>query len=225
MDPHQRQRLREYEYQLGSARYGFFGADWLTALLLFEALDNDYMYVGDPSSFDDGDIRRRRLGWWGFRRRRLRWGRLLTLHGVLATTIYRGLTWMPMKSIVAIGGVRYKDLVKARTLLGPGSDTSPRRMPGDCAIDTTPLRRARKHRRHRARLGIFALVFMFGAGWSLLGLGEKGIAAPMGLRHSRLNGPGLPMLPPRFPLPGRMGPRRVNRRRRNHPVRRRPAMM
>ncbi len=55
MDPHQRQRLREYEYQLGSARYGFFGADWLTALLLFEALDNDYMYVGDPSSFDDGD--------------------------------------------------------------------------------------------------------------------------------------------------------------------------
>ena len=56
MDPHQRQRLREYEYQLGNARYGFFGADWLTALLLFEALDNDYMYVGDPSSFGDGDF-------------------------------------------------------------------------------------------------------------------------------------------------------------------------
>jgi uncharacterized membrane protein YgcG len=56
MDPHQRQRLREYEYQLGNARYGFFGADWLTALLLFEALDNDYMYVGDPSSFADGDF-------------------------------------------------------------------------------------------------------------------------------------------------------------------------
>jgi uncharacterized membrane protein YgcG len=56
MDPHQRQRLREYEYQLGSARYGFFGADWLTALLLFEALDNDYMYVDDPSSFDVGDF-------------------------------------------------------------------------------------------------------------------------------------------------------------------------
>jgi hypothetical protein len=55
MDPHQRQRLREYEYQLENARYGFFGADWLTALLLFEALDNDYMYVGDPSSFDVGD--------------------------------------------------------------------------------------------------------------------------------------------------------------------------
>jgi uncharacterized membrane protein YgcG len=54
MDPYQRQRLREYEYQLGNARYGFFGGDWLTALLLFEALDNDYMYMGDPSSFDPG---------------------------------------------------------------------------------------------------------------------------------------------------------------------------
>ena len=55
MDPYQRQRLREYEYQLQNARYGFFGADWLTALLLFEALDDDYMYVDDPSSFDAGD--------------------------------------------------------------------------------------------------------------------------------------------------------------------------
>jgi uncharacterized membrane protein YgcG len=55
MDPYQRQRLREYEYQLQNARYGFFGADWLTALLLFEALDNDYMHVDDPSSFDAGD--------------------------------------------------------------------------------------------------------------------------------------------------------------------------
>jgi uncharacterized membrane protein YgcG len=55
MDPYQRQRLREYEYQLQNARYGFFGGDWLTALLLFEALDNGYMYVGDPSSFDAGD--------------------------------------------------------------------------------------------------------------------------------------------------------------------------
>jgi uncharacterized membrane protein YgcG len=54
MDPYQRQRLREYEYQLENARYGFFGGDWLTTLLLFEALDNDYMYVGDPSSFDSG---------------------------------------------------------------------------------------------------------------------------------------------------------------------------
>ena len=50
MAPHQRQRLRDYEYQLGNARYGFFGGDWLTALLLFEALDNDYMYMGDPSA-------------------------------------------------------------------------------------------------------------------------------------------------------------------------------
>ena len=56
MDPYQRQRLREYEYQLQNARYGFVGADWLTALLLFEALDNDYMYVDDPSSFDAGDF-------------------------------------------------------------------------------------------------------------------------------------------------------------------------
>src|SRR5215207_2046390 len=54
MNPYQRQRLREYEYQLGNARYGFFGGDWLTALLLFEALDNDYMHVGDPSFFDAG---------------------------------------------------------------------------------------------------------------------------------------------------------------------------
>jgi hypothetical protein len=51
MSPRQRQRLQEYEYQLQNARFGFFGADWLTALLLFEALDNDYMYVDDPSSF------------------------------------------------------------------------------------------------------------------------------------------------------------------------------
>jgi uncharacterized membrane protein YgcG len=56
MNPYQRQRLREYEYQLGNARYGFFGGDWLTALLVFEALDNDYMYMGDPSSFSDGSF-------------------------------------------------------------------------------------------------------------------------------------------------------------------------
>jgi uncharacterized membrane protein YgcG len=53
MGPYQRQRLRDYEYQLQNARYGFFGGDWLTAILLFEALDNDYMNMGDPSSFDD----------------------------------------------------------------------------------------------------------------------------------------------------------------------------
>ena len=51
MSPRQRRRLQEYEYQLQNARFGFFGADWLTALLLFEALDNDYTYVDDPSSF------------------------------------------------------------------------------------------------------------------------------------------------------------------------------
>ena len=51
MSPRQRQRLQEYEYGLQNARFGFFGADWLTAILLFEALDNDYMYVDDPSSF------------------------------------------------------------------------------------------------------------------------------------------------------------------------------
>lgn len=55
MDPYQRQRLREYEYQLGNARYGFFGGDWLTALLLFEALDTDYAYMGDPSGFAGDD--------------------------------------------------------------------------------------------------------------------------------------------------------------------------
>ena len=53
MGPYQRQKLKDYEYQLQNARYGFFGGDWLTAILLFEALDNDYMYMGDPSSFVD----------------------------------------------------------------------------------------------------------------------------------------------------------------------------
>jgi zinc D-Ala-D-Ala carboxypeptidase len=43
----------------------------------------------------------------------------------------------------------------------------------------TLLRHARKPRRHGAWLGNFALVFMFGVGWSLLGLVEKGIAAPI----------------------------------------------
>ena len=44
----------------------------------------------------------------------------------------------------------------------------------------TLLRHARKARRHGVWLGTFALVFMFGVGWSLLGLGEKGKAAPIG---------------------------------------------
>ena len=55
MGPRQRRRLREYEDQLGSARYGFFGGDWLTALLLFEALDTDYAYTDDPSAFAGDD--------------------------------------------------------------------------------------------------------------------------------------------------------------------------
>ena len=42
----------------------------------------------------------------------------------------------------------------------------------------TLLRHARKHR-HGTRLGIFAVVFVFGVGWSLLGLGEQGIAVPL----------------------------------------------
>ena len=50
MGPRQRQRLREYEHQLGNARYGFFGGDWLTALLLFEAIDTDYAHMDDPSA-------------------------------------------------------------------------------------------------------------------------------------------------------------------------------
>ena len=55
MDPYQRQRLREYEYQLQNARYGFFGADWLTALLVFEALDHDYVYMGGVPGEGFGD--------------------------------------------------------------------------------------------------------------------------------------------------------------------------
>jgi uncharacterized membrane protein YgcG len=54
MDPYQRQRLREYEYQLQNARFGFFGADWLTALLLFEALDHDYVYMDGAPGFGEG---------------------------------------------------------------------------------------------------------------------------------------------------------------------------
>jgi len=48
MGLYQRERLKEYEYRLQNARYGFFGGDWLTTILLFEALDNDYTLVGDP---------------------------------------------------------------------------------------------------------------------------------------------------------------------------------
>ncbi len=54
--------------------------------------------------------------------------------------------------------------------------TGPRRK----SRSATLLRHARKARRHGVWLGTFALVFMFGVGWSLLGLGEKGKAAPIG---------------------------------------------
>ena len=45
----------------------------------------------------------------------------------------------------------------------------------------TFLRHAREHRRHGARSDIVALVFVFGVCCSLLGLGEKGLAAPIEL--------------------------------------------
>ena len=44
----------------------------------------------------------------------------------------------------------------------------------------TFLRHAKEHRRHGARSDIVALVFVFGLCFSLLGLGEKGLAAPIG---------------------------------------------
>jgi uncharacterized membrane protein YgcG len=59
MDPYQRQRLREYEYELQNARFGFFGADWLTALLLFEALDHDFAYMDSAPGEGFGE------GGWG----------------------------------------------------------------------------------------------------------------------------------------------------------------
>jgi uncharacterized membrane protein YgcG len=55
MSPRQHRQLRDYERRLDDARGGFFGADWLTALLVFEALDHDYAYMGDPASFAPGD--------------------------------------------------------------------------------------------------------------------------------------------------------------------------
>jgi hypothetical protein len=55
MSPRQRRQLRYYERRLDDARSGFFGGDWLTALLVFEALDHDYVYMGDPASFAPGD--------------------------------------------------------------------------------------------------------------------------------------------------------------------------
>jgi uncharacterized membrane protein YgcG len=54
MGPRQRRQIRDYERRLADARSGFFGADWLTALLVFEALDTDYVYVDNPAGFGDG---------------------------------------------------------------------------------------------------------------------------------------------------------------------------
>ena len=55
MGPRQKRQLRDYERRLDDARGGFFGTDWLTALLVFEALDTDYMYVDSPGGdFGDG---------------------------------------------------------------------------------------------------------------------------------------------------------------------------
>ena len=63
-----------------------------------------------------------------------------------------------MESVVGTRGIGYKDLVKTRSVRGP-----------------------RKHRRHGDRQDvILALVFIFGAGCSLLGFGEEAMAAPMG---------------------------------------------
>ncbi len=49
MNPYQRQRLSEFEQELQNACHNFFEADWLNALMIFEALDHDYVdTVGDP---------------------------------------------------------------------------------------------------------------------------------------------------------------------------------
>jgi hypothetical protein len=49
MNPYQRQQLSAFEQELQNACHSFFGADWLKALLIFEALDHDYVdTVGDP---------------------------------------------------------------------------------------------------------------------------------------------------------------------------------
>jgi uncharacterized membrane protein YgcG len=64
MSPLQRERLREYEYQLQNARSGFFGSDWLTALLLFEALDHNYVFM-DGAPFVGGDWGGDAGGDWG----------------------------------------------------------------------------------------------------------------------------------------------------------------
>ena len=60
-----RRRLQEYERRLDDARGGFFGADWLAAILIFEALDTDYAHMGDPGGdWAGGDYGGG--GWEGF---------------------------------------------------------------------------------------------------------------------------------------------------------------
>jgi hypothetical protein len=60
MSPSQRRQLRDYERRLDDARGGWYGTDWLTTLLIFEALDTDYVMVdsapdgGDWSDFGGG---------------------------------------------------------------------------------------------------------------------------------------------------------------------------
>ncbi len=65
MNPRGRRRLQEYERKLDDARGGFFGADWVAAILIFEALDTDYAYMGDPGGdWAGGDYGGG--GWEGF---------------------------------------------------------------------------------------------------------------------------------------------------------------
>jgi uncharacterized membrane protein YgcG len=61
MGPRQRRQLQDYERRLDDARGGFFGADWLTALLVFEALDTDYVHVDSPG----GEFGEAGFGDWG----------------------------------------------------------------------------------------------------------------------------------------------------------------
>ncbi len=61
MGPRQRRQLQDYERRLDDARGGFFGANWLTALLVFEALDTDYVHVDSPG----GEFGEAGFGDWG----------------------------------------------------------------------------------------------------------------------------------------------------------------
>jgi len=59
MSPRQRRQLRDYERRFDDARGTFFGGDLLTALLLFEAFDNDFVVYENDSfggDFGGGDF-------------------------------------------------------------------------------------------------------------------------------------------------------------------------